>query len=432
MEEMVDVVVYEMDEKQWISFVDSGMVVEVEIFSSGPELEVSVIGEGKITSDPLGISCGNDCNQIFTNGTTVELSVIPDAGYIFTGWEGDAGDCSGLICTLTMNQAKNVVATFEESDTPIMLPHLTVSVTEGGTITSKPAGIFCSINCEQDYQSGTVVELLATPDYDHNFIGWTGDCAGSQETCDLPMNTDKNAKAIFERKTDSDNHILLIDAVGPGQVASVPSGIDCEEATCRAEFSTETEVTLTATPDTEAHFTGWSGDCTGSNLTCELPMTASHAVSARFIAQNESANKTHIFGAGDDQVEVTGTTGIATDYVDFGGTDTFTLMPNLAGPVKLIDRQSTVVNLPASLRIEDAEFRTDGVRFTINRHSATLLGNVRNFTFVFAGDAEDASAGQRRSYAETAAAFGASIPTAGGRSVATRPGTIQADGNVTP
>jgi uncharacterized repeat protein (TIGR02543 family) len=433
--ETLDVFIYKADEKQWMCFLDSGFTIETELLTviSGSELRVNLNGNGTVTSTPTGISCGDFCNQFFAAGMTINLIAQPESGYTFTGW---LEDCEGSdpTCTVSIDANKHVTATFAESSTgtPGIEYSLGVRVTEGGTVTSKPAGIFCSVNCEQDYQSGTVVELLATPDYDHNFIGWTGDCAGSQETCDLPMNTDKNAKAIFERKTDSDNHILLIDAVGPGQVASVPSGIDCEEATCRAEFSTETEVTLTATPDTEAHFTGWSGDCTGSNLTCELPMTASHAVSARFIAQNKSANKTHIFGAGDDQVEVTGTTGIATDYVDFGGTDTFTLMPNLAGPVKLIDRQSTVVNLPASLRIEDAEFRTDGVRFTINRHSATLLGNVRNFTFVFAGDAEDASAGQSRSYAETAAAFGASIPTAGGRSVATRSGTIQADGNVTP
>ena len=43
-----------------------------------------------------------------------------------------------------------------------------------------------------------------------------------------------------------------------------------------------TTVTLTATPDASSVFTGWSGDCLGTAVSCSLSMGASHSVTATF------------------------------------------------------------------------------------------------------------------------------------------------------
>lgn len=144
-------------------------------------------------------------------------------------------------------------------------------------------------------------------------------------------------------------------------------------------------------------------------------------------------NSDQWLGDGDDQLELTGTTDTTTRYLDFGGRDTFTLSPDLAGPIKVVDRQATTVILPEGLRINAAAFLADGLRFTINGYSVTLLGAVDDFTFVFAGEMHNPSAGISRTYAETAAAFGASIPAAGAEPIlGAILGTIQRDGRIAP
>lgn len=122
---------------------------------------------------------------------------------------------------------------------------------------------------------------------------------------------------------------------------------------------------------------------------------------------------TEYLGPGNDQIELIGTANTTTRYLDFGGNDTFTISPNLVGSMKLVDRQATTLILPVGLTIDAAKFLPDGLRFTINGHSVTLLGNASQFSFVFGGEAGNANLGQTRDYTDTAKAFGASIPAAG-------------------
>ncbi|WP_156890762.1 InlB B-repeat-containing protein [Meiothermus rufus] len=68
-------------------------------------------GSGTVTSSPTGINCGATCSASFTQGTTVTLNAVPASGSVFAGWSG--GGCSGTgTCTVTMNAAQTVTATF--------------------------------------------------------------------------------------------------------------------------------------------------------------------------------------------------------------------------------------------------------------------------------------------------------------------------------
>jgi hypothetical protein len=73
-------------------------------------LETSVVGDGTIhvnQTEYLGV-------MSFAGGTTVSLLAVPDVGWILTGWSGSlSGD--SLNESLTMDEDKAVVATFEES-----------------------------------------------------------------------------------------------------------------------------------------------------------------------------------------------------------------------------------------------------------------------------------------------------------------------------
>jgi hypothetical protein len=60
-------------------------------------------GNGTITSNPTGITCGSDCSRAYPAGTQVQLFVNPAPGSVFDGWTGDA-DCADSIVTMTVSK----------------------------------------------------------------------------------------------------------------------------------------------------------------------------------------------------------------------------------------------------------------------------------------------------------------------------------------
>ena len=68
-------------------------------------------GSGTVTSSPVGIDCGADCTQDYDDGVQVNLVATPASGSTFAGFSGPG--CSGTgVCTVTMDQARTVTATF--------------------------------------------------------------------------------------------------------------------------------------------------------------------------------------------------------------------------------------------------------------------------------------------------------------------------------
>ncbi|HJR94960.1 MAG TPA: hypothetical protein VJ807_05945 [Gaiellaceae bacterium] len=79
----------------------------------GPQhlLSVSRAGSGLGSVSGNGIACPGDCAEAVPQGTTVVLTATPGAGSVFSGW---SGACTGSTptCTVVMDAAKSVVATF--------------------------------------------------------------------------------------------------------------------------------------------------------------------------------------------------------------------------------------------------------------------------------------------------------------------------------
>ena len=176
---------------------------------------------------------------------------------------------------------------------------------------------------------------------------------------------------------------------GAGTVSSSPAGIDCG-ATCVHDFDTGTGVTLTAVPASGSVFTGWSGDCSGSEA-CTLTMDADHPVTATFalVAQTETltvnkagagsgtvtsspagidcgATCSHAFDHG-TSVTLTTTAGIGSTFTGWSGacsgvgtctlemdadqsvTATFALIPFTLTVDKVGDGTGTVSSSPAGI-----------------------------------------------------------------------------------
>ena len=68
-------------------------------------------GTGSVASNPTGIDCGSTCSYSYGSGSSVVLTATPGTeGNLFAGW---SGACTGTsTCSLTMNAAKSVTATF--------------------------------------------------------------------------------------------------------------------------------------------------------------------------------------------------------------------------------------------------------------------------------------------------------------------------------
>jgi alpha-tubulin suppressor-like RCC1 family protein len=69
---------------------------------------------------------------------------------------------------------------------------------------------------------------------------------------------------------------------GLGTVTSAPAGIACGQ-TCAGSFISGSQVTLTAAPDVDSTFSGWTGCDSVSGTTCTVAMSNTRSVSAIFV-----------------------------------------------------------------------------------------------------------------------------------------------------
>jgi hypothetical protein len=227
-------------------------------------------GSGQIASTPAGIACGSTCAATFDYNSVVALSAIADPTSSFAGW---SGACSGMgTCVVTMGAAKTATATFMLNYYPFTV---TKSGTGDGTVASSPY-INCGSTCSNTLAAGSTITLSATPDANSVFAGWTGACTGTGG-CTVTIDAAKNLGATFTKKL----YVLSVSRTGAGSVVSSPAGTYCGAA-CSSTFNSGDQVMLMAIPDSTATFAGWTGECTGTSMTCWVTMTGAKSVTARF------------------------------------------------------------------------------------------------------------------------------------------------------
>lgn len=148
-------------------------------------------GSGTVRSMPEGIDCGAMCTIEVAYGTSMTLEATPDAMSVFSGW---SGDCMGTgSCEVVADHEVSLTATFVRRTFDLTV---TKSGNGGGTVSSMPAGIDCGATCTATYEIGTPVMLAVTPDPGSQFIGWAGDCTGT-EACTVTMDAARSVEAIF-------------------------------------------------------------------------------------------------------------------------------------------------------------------------------------------------------------------------------------------
>jgi PKD repeat protein len=257
-------------------------------------LTVTLAGAGTGSVSGTGIACGLDCTESYAAGSPVTLNAVATGGSSFAGF---SGDCTGVVCNLTMDGPRNVIATFNPP-----APTFTLTVTPAGTGTGTISGpgIACPGDCTETYPASTPVTLTAAPTGGSTFAGFSGDCTGT--TCALTMNGPRNVTATFDAAVTTFPLTVAVAGTGTGTVTA--PGINCP-VDCTENYPAGTPVSLTATSTGGSTFAGWSGDCTGT--TCNLNMNAPHSVTATFTAAAPTFTLTVSIGGTGGTGSITGT-----------------------------------------------------------------------------------------------------------------------------
>ena len=148
--------------------------------------------------------------------------------------------------------------------TPTLTFTLAVTASEGG-----------SVNDPGDtHNENTNVSLTATPAEGYAFSGWSGDASGSTNPLSVSMTSDKNITASFIRLQYS----LGVNITGSGTVSQVL----VESSEKNTDYDSFSTVRLTAQPESNWVFYGWSGSTTETTSEVDLLMEGTKSVTATF------------------------------------------------------------------------------------------------------------------------------------------------------
>jgi len=138
------------------------------------------------TTDPLPGTYTHD------EGTVVTIRAIPNSGYTFSGWSGDASGTTNPI-TIAMDSDKSITANFTYTTTYT----LTITAGSGGTTYPSPG--------TYTHDEGTEVTIRAIPNSGYTFSGWSGDASGTTNTITIAMDSDKSITASFAKVPSDDD-----------------------------------------------------------------------------------------------------------------------------------------------------------------------------------------------------------------------------------
>jgi uncharacterized repeat protein (TIGR02543 family) len=192
----------------------------------------------------------------YDTGDQVTITAIPDSGYVFTGWSGDAsGNANPL--TITMDSNKSITANFAAQYT------LTIAASAGGTTDPAPG--------TYTYNAREQVTITATPESGYVFSGWSGDITSADNPVTVTMDSSKSMAAHFTAQ-----YSMTIAASTGGTTNPVPGTYT---------YNSGDQVAVSAAPEDGYRFSGWSGDASGTDNPLTITMDSNKSITATFIAQ---------------------------------------------------------------------------------------------------------------------------------------------------
>ena len=127
--------------------------------------------------------------QQYDEGKTATITATASSEYVFQSWSGATGSTNST--SVVMNSDKSVTANFVKKKYS-----LNVMVEGEGTVNEK----VIKAGAATDYNSGTIVELTATPSTGWGFKEWQGDLNGTDNPKEITVNKAMNITAVFKIK----------------------------------------------------------------------------------------------------------------------------------------------------------------------------------------------------------------------------------------
>ena len=154
------------------------------------------------------------------------------------------------------------------------------------------------------YKEGSTVSIVATPNPEYEFVGWSGDETGSANLLSFEINSNKNIIAQFQKR----KYNLKINILGEGTVSE-----EIISSSKNSDYESGTIVRLTAIPSSGYYFTGWSNDVSGDTNPVEININRAKTITAKFQKKSYSL-EIKVEGDGTVEEEIVDT-GKSTDYL---------------------------------------------------------------------------------------------------------------------
>ena len=153
----------------------------------------------------------------YHHGDVVHLTAVPNAGWSFADWSGDATGTNNPVA-ITINSGKSVTAHYTQN-----VYTLTVTSAHGTVKRSSPG----------PYHYGDVVQLTAAPYVGWRFVRWIGDAAGASNPVPVTMNGNKTVTAIYKIIT----HTISGNAGAGGATLTYTGGTTIADAAGAYSFA---------------------------------------------------------------------------------------------------------------------------------------------------------------------------------------------------
>jgi Divergent InlB B-repeat domain len=179
---------------------ESAPQVQAQFVRQG-NVEVTVSGDGEVTSVPQSIQCGSDaasCVAPFTSTSVVTLTPTPHSGSVFLGWGGACAQYLTNPCQLDGGSPSGVTAMFGPAETPaaglesLVVNHAQMSVdsspddldpclSTNPCSASEPAGSVLTLTAGGPFELDPLVPLSQ--------VDWSQGCVGTWPVCQLAIDS---------------------------------------------------------------------------------------------------------------------------------------------------------------------------------------------------------------------------------------------------
>ena len=265
-------------------------------------LNLVVQGEGSLrVTNYSGMSCNSNstCTYSIARGTYIELFASPASGWAIDTW---ARDVSGSSATNNIRVSGNntVEVRFKPAPTPPPpAPQPTPAPTPTPIPTPPPPPPTATLRVRSNISSGnwtigylgsgvgsSYISYSATPGVAYTVTpGYISSGYNVPPPIPVPplvANETRSVDVTYTVVVPVTQYLVTAIKTTGGSVRSTDSLINCG-TTCTRNYNQGSSITLQAIPSSSYwRFAGWTGDCSGTSLSCNLSITAPKTATALF------------------------------------------------------------------------------------------------------------------------------------------------------